>query len=163
MEPERSGIMKDLSRRNFVKKSVAGGMIAANLSVFSGIVRASGGGGTTTGEGTGTTGGGTTTGEGTGTTTDWYNTTVPEPFIPSPNVQCSEYSVQEIGGVSDFVDMSIPSRPVCWTLVMCDGELASHMAVECPSYEEDAEKAAACRERIIRAIPGDYVDCDPLA
>lgn len=46
--------MKNLTRRSFVKKSVAGSLIAANLSIFSGLVMATGGNGSETGTGTDT-------------------------------------------------------------------------------------------------------------
>jgi len=72
--------MKDLSRRSFVKKSVAGGLIAANLTVFSGIVRAAGGGG-------GTTTGDTTLPFTTGMTTA---TTI----WPGGSVACDDVGVQ---------------------------------------------------------------------
>lgn len=53
--------MKNPSRRSFIKKSTAAAIAATNVSVFSGLINASEGGGGT--------------GSGTGGTTGWFGTT----------------------------------------------------------------------------------------
>lgn len=60
--------MKNPTRRSFIKKSTAAALVAANVTVFSGLINASEGGGGT-GTGTGGTTGWFTTGSGTGGTT----------------------------------------------------------------------------------------------